>query len=144
MLPDKKTVLFILGLAAVIVTISHFALNASTNSRKEKAYKELHDGLLNRSADALPKLTTMLSDKPNAVIALTQAGATGGTEEYGMLHQETSSVITFRAPANAKDPTLVAATLARLSEPAVTAYDPTNGVVSGGMMMHVMRLPKSK
>lgn len=144
MLPDKKTVLFILGLAAVIVTISHFALTASGNSRKEKAYKELHDGLLNRSADALPKLTTMLADKPNGVIALSQAGATGGAEEFAMLHMETSTVITFRSPANAKDPTLVAATLARLREPAVTAYDPTNGTVSGGMMMHIMRLPKTK
>ena len=144
MLPDKKTVLFILGLAAIIVTISHFALNASGRGRQQKAYVELHEGLLNRSANALPKLTTMLQDKPNAVIALSQAGGEGGTEEYAMLHLETSTVITFRSPANAKDPTVVAATLARLREPAVTAYDPTNGIVSGGMMMSILKLPKTK
>lgn len=140
MIPDKKTVLFILGLAAVITIIAHLILTSAAEKRRLKAYEFVHGGLVDRTEAAAPKMREYFAANPGKVVSLGHFGyaAAGGQGEFAFASPVTSTIITFHIPRNAADPALVANSIGRLPDPRAGAYDPTNGAQGKGIILHTI------
>ena len=140
MIPDKKTVLFILGLAAVITIVAHLLLTSAAEKRRIRAFEAVHGALVERSEAVAPKMREFFAANPQKVVALSHFGyaSAGGQGEYAFASPMTSTIITFRTPRNAPDPAVVANSVGRLPDPRAGAYDPTNGVESKGIILHTI------
>ncbi len=140
MIPDKKTILFILGLAAVVTIIAHLLLTSQAEKKRIKMFEVVHGGLVERSEAAAPKMREYFSANPGKVVALGHFGyaSAGGQGEYAFASPVTSTIITFRIPRNAPDPAQVANSIGRHPDPRVAAYDPSNGAEGRGLILHTI------
>lgn len=146
MIPDKKTVLFVLGLAAAITLVAHLLLTSAKEKKQRGAYDAARTMLDARGKAVAPLLRKMLAEKPKLLAELSKLGpaSADAKNEFAFLHPQTSEIVVFRTPKNETDPGRVASKIAALPSPLMTAYDPTNGLESHGMILLVLPLKEPK
>jgi len=146
MLPDRKTVLFMLALAAAITVGAHLILTSAKENKQREAHALASKLLQARSEAVAPALRKAFAENPKLLAELSKmgAGASDSRNEFAFLHPRTSDIVVFRIPRNVTDPGRVASSIAALPSPLLTAYDPTNGVDSPGMIMNLVRMEAAK